>query len=309
MIALLAANPVPNPTALSQGWTQLRGLLEPDAATVLTPWAIAGGLVIAFILWARGARLVRPALTLGGVCVGAALGGVLATPLASTLAGLLLGALGGGVAGYLSFRPVSAGVAGVALGLLALAGSVVYLDRGGDGIPIEARAPLSSNETDALLEARALWDNTLERLRRQSGATTPDAAPDETPDAGPNPVRLQAAGETLRDGVLTRFGALPEQSKLFVSAATAVGVLAGLLLGMICPRTVAAMGTSGLGALGLLAGGITLAVLLNTPGADDWTREPARLLAAWGLLTVAGLWVQRPRAKPAPAPAPVEAAA
>lgn len=254
-----------------------------EGVTPLTPWVLAFGTALAFVLWLKGSRLVRPALTLTGAALGAAAGGALATPIASTFVGLLGGALVGGLAGYLSFRIVTAGVAGVAAASIALAGSVVYLDRHDQAIPLEARA-LNTSEEAVLNDARDLWRRTLK------GEIAPTEAKAESQS-----MLEGGAAAVLRDGVKARYEALPEKSKVFVSAATAVGAMAGVLLGLLFPRGIASISTSGLGAAGLLVGGLTILIIMNTPGASQAAAEPARLLGPWAFLTLLGIWLQRSR--------------
>ncbi|MBX3388449.1 MAG: hypothetical protein KF691_03225 [Phycisphaeraceae bacterium] len=252
-----------------------------EGVTPLTPWVLAFGMAIAFLLWMKGSKLLRPALTLTGAVLGAAAGGALATPIASTVVGLLGGALVGALAGYLSFRIVTAGVAGVACAAIALAGSVVYLDRHDRAIPIEARA-LNNSEEAVLNDAADLWRRTL---KGEVAATEMRAESQSMIDGG--------AAAVLRDGVKARYEALPEQSKVFVSASTAVGAMFGILMGLIFPRGIAALSTAGLGAAGLVVGGLTLAIIVQTPGASHAAAEPARLLGPWAFLTLAGIWLQR----------------
>jgi len=267
-----------------------------EGVTPLTPWVLAFGTAVAFLLWLKGSSLVRPALTLTGALLGAAAGGALATPLASTAIGVVVGAVVGACAGYLSFRIVTAGVAGVAAAAIALAGSVVYLDRHDQSIPVEART-LNTSEEAVLTDAADLWRRTLK------GEVNPAEARNESQsmiDGG--------AAAVLRDGVKARYEALPEKSKVFVSAATAVGAMAGILMGLLFPRGIASLSTAGLGAAGLLVGGLTIAIIMQTPGASQAAAEPARLLAPWAFLTLVGIWLQRSRTarkqQPAPAPAP-----
>ncbi|MFO0861114.1 MAG: hypothetical protein U0570_11195 [Phycisphaerales bacterium] len=276
-----------------------------EHVTPMTPWVVALGLGIAFLLWAKGSKLVRPALTLTGAALGAIAGGALATPLASTAVGLLGGALVGGLVGYLSFRVVTAGVAGVALSALTLAGSVVYLDRHEHAIPVEAKAPLSMNEEAVLKDASDLWQRTLKGEIRPSEAKAESQSMFE-----------DGAATILTDGVKARYESLPEKSKLFVSASAAVGAMAGILIGLVFPRGVAAFSTAGLGAAGLLIGGLTLGIILQSHAATQAAGEPLRLFGPWAFLTLVGVWFQRPRsekktvvAQPAPQPAPCAPAA
>ncbi len=270
--------------------------------TPLTPWMLAGGLLVAIILWMKGSSCVRPALTLTGAILGAAAGGALATPIASTVVGLAGGAVIGAIAGYLSFRIVSAGVAGVLAGILATGGSIIYLDRHDNAIPAETKAPLNTSEEAVFRDASDLWQRTL---KGEVGAADAKAESQSLLASG--------AGSVLRDGVKARYEALPEQSKLFVSAAAAVGAMFGILVGLIFPRGIAAFSTASLGAAGMIAGGLLLAVTLRSPGAMQIAAEPARLLGPWAFLTIAGLWLQRskPKAKQqakAAAPQPVPCA-
>ncbi|MBX3380535.1 MAG: hypothetical protein KF805_10600 [Phycisphaeraceae bacterium] len=269
-----------------------------EGVTPLTPWVLAFGTALAFLLWLKGSGLVRPALTLTGAALGAAAGGALATPIASTFVGLLGGALIGGLAGYLSFRIVTAGVAGVAAAAIALAGSVVYLDRHEQSIPVEAKA-LNTSEEAVLSDATDLWRRTL---KGEIAATDVKTESLSMIDGG--------AAAVLRDGVKARYEALPEKSKVFVSAATAVGAMGGILLGLLFPRGIASLSTAGLGAAGLLVGGLTIAIILQTPGASHAAAEPARLLGPWAFLTLVGIWLQRSKSaskpkQPAHAQAPV----
>lgn len=272
-----------------------------DGVTPLTPWVLAFGTAVAFVLWLKGSCLVRPALTLTGALLGAAAGGALATPIASTVVGVLVGSVVGAVAGYLSFRIVTAGVAGVAAASIALAGSVVYLDRHEHSIPIETKA-LNTSEEAVLSDATDLWRRTL---KGEVGAADVKSESQLMLDGG--------AAAVLRDGVKARYEALPEKSKVFVSAATAVGAMTGILMGLLFPRGIASLSTAGLGAAGLLVGGLTIAIIMQTPGASQAAAEPARLLAPWAFLTLVGIWLQRSRAarkqQPAPAPAPQPAPA
>lgn len=262
--------------------------------TPLTPWVLAAGLLVAIVLWSKGSRLVRPALTLTGALLGAAAGGALATPLASTFVGLLGGALVGGLAGYLSFRIVSAGVAGVVIGMVALAGSIVYLDRHENAIPAEARAPLSTDEASVLQDASELWQRTLR------GEVAMAEAKDES-----RSMIVSGAGGVLRDGVKSRYEALPEKSKIFVSASAAVGSMAGILIGLLFPRGIAALSTASVGAAGMIGLGLLLAVTLRSPGAAQFAAEPIRLLGPWAFLTIVGVWMQRSKPKVVASPAPV----
>ncbi|MBN8596262.1 MAG: hypothetical protein J0L78_01175 [Planctomycetes bacterium] len=263
-----------------------------DGVTPLTPWVLAFGTAVAIVLWMRGSRLVRPALTLTGALLGAVAGGALATPIASTLVGVVGGALVGAAAGYLSFRIVTAGVAGVAAAAIALAGSVIYLDRHNQSVPTEARA-LNTSEEAVLRDASELWNRTL---RGEVAASEVKAESKSMLEGG--------AAAVLRDGVKARYEALPEKSKIFVSASTAVGAMGGILLGLLFPRGIASLSTAALGAAGLLVGGLTIAIIMHTPGASQAAAEPARLLAPWAFLTLVGIWLQRP-AKPRPAPSPL----
>ncbi|MBL8885647.1 MAG: hypothetical protein JNK16_03225 [Phycisphaerales bacterium] len=268
-----------------------------DGVTPLTPWVLAFGTAVAFLLWLKGSCLVRPALTLTGAILGAAAGGALATPIASTILGVLVGSVVGAVAGYLSFRIVTAGVAGVAAAAIALAGSVVYLDRHEHSIPIETKA-LNTSEEAVLSDATDLWRRTLK-------GEVPAA---EVKSESQSMIEGGAAA-VLRDGVKSRYEALPEKSKVFVSAATAVGAMAGILMGLLFPRGIASLSTAGLGAAGLLVGGLTIAIIMQTPGASQAAAEPARLLAPWAFLTLVGIWLQRSRAARKQPPAPMPASA
>ncbi|MBS0190230.1 MAG: hypothetical protein JSR52_03675 [Planctomycetes bacterium] len=251
--------------------------------TPATPWVLVGGILCAIVLWSKGSRLVRPALTCTGALLGAAAGGALATPVASTLVGLAAGALVGGLAGYLSFRILSAGVAGLCVASLALGASIIYLDRQEHAIPPEARAPLSTDEASVLHDASDLWQRTLR------GEHTEDSASELASQS-----RAAQAAAVLRDGVKSRYEALPEQSKLFVSASTAVGAMFGILIGLLFPRGIAALSTAGIGAAGMIAGGLMLAAVLHSPGSMQLAAEPARLLGPWAFLTLVGIWMQRP---------------
>jgi hypothetical protein len=97
----------------------------------------------------------------------------------------------------------------------------------------------------------------------------------------------------FREGVRSRFEALPDESKLFVSAATSVGAMLGILIGLIFPRGIAALSTAGVGAAGMLVAAILLAITMRSTGAMQLAQEPLRLLAPWAALTVIGLWMQR----------------
>ncbi|MGH7242424.1 MAG: hypothetical protein ACREJD_03285 [Phycisphaerales bacterium] len=257
-----------------------------EGVTPLTPWVLVFGTGVAFLLWLKGSCLVRPALTLTGAILGAAAGGALATPIASTLVGIIGGSLVGAVAGYLSFRIVTAGVAGVAIASIALAGSVVYLDRQPDALPLQTKA-LNTSEEAVLQDATDLWNRTLKG----------EVAAADVKNESQSMIEGGAAA-VLRDGVKARYEALPEKSKVFVSAATAVGAMTGILMGLLFPRGIAALSTAGLGAAGLIVGGLTIAIIVQTPGAAHAAAEPARLLGPWAFLTLVGIWIQRTKSTP-----------
>lgn len=304
------------------GWTQaaadhlahsLHSAIPPH---VVAPTLVGAGLFVSLVLWFRGAALARPSLTLLGICLGGLLGAAISLPIATTVVGLpapvvgaTLGSIIGGFIGWASFRVVVGGIAGLVAGALAfvitLAQSSIAADTNRNA-PVETRYALSNDEAAIAQDAEELWRRTLRGQVVPTAAASDDAEAAGTTVAASQQIDPIAVGRTA---ISTRFEALQDSQKLFVSSAAAIAAAVATLLGLIAPRFTTSLAAAAIGTTGLLAFGFSAAQMMHWRALERLASNPTDLAIAWGVLAVLSVVTQRPR-KPvavAPAPAPVAA--
>jgi hypothetical protein len=306
------------------GWTRsaadslAQSLHTSISPHVVAPTMVGAALFLSLLLWFRGAALARPSLTLLGICIGGLLGAAISMPIAGTVIGLpapvvgaSLGSIVGGFIGWASFRVVVGGIAGLVAGALAFTITLAQASIAADtnrNAPIETRYALSNDEASIAQDAEELWRRTLR------GRVVPTTAARDDVETGGTAVTVSRPIDPVgvaRTAISTRFEALKDGQKLFVSAAAAIAAAVATLLGLIAPRFTTSLATAAIGTTGLLVFGFSAAQMMQWKGLERLASNPTDLAIAWGVLAVLSVVTQRPRkagppAPPAP-PAPVAA--
>lgn len=232
-------------------------------------------------------------------------------------AGGLVGGLAGAVAGILVYRLVVCTLFGAVVAGLATLGVAAATG-------LQVPAPSTAGVTDLVAEQVA---QTLEAASR--AVQTPAPAADEaaaSPDgpteaAAPHPAAGrngdseesdaldEATGQEspLKEWAFESWEAATPAQRRGVVIASATGFCVGVLFALVTPTWAAGVSTSALGAAIVLPAGLLLARSLHIPEPRWLPTTAGGWLAAWGLLSAAGLAVQAARGRrepPPPAPAP-----
>ena len=279
--------PATHQTLAMSALSGLRDLSDQvDAARGWITLLALGGVVAAGLaLWTLGGRFVRPSVVLVASATGGYIGftlGDVIDPAIGPWIGLGVGVIGGSMLGYTLFRFASAALLAAFLAVAAPAGAAVALDynlphraqRSSTpcATPRRNQTPRSPPMTGAIAALRS----SLADQQRPPPAAAQDA--DESIAGGPpragawiTGFLADAAegGEAIWDGMEPR-----EQNTLIL--ASAIGAIAGLLIGGIFPTLAMAVLTSGLGAGLMLGAGSHLAVALRRSGTANCRSHPSR---------------------------------
>lgn len=304
--------------------TALSGLRDlSDQADAARGWitllALGGVVAAGLALWTLGGRFVRPSVVLVASATGGYIGftlGDVIDPAIGPWIGLAVGVIGGSMLGYTLFRFASAALLAAFLAIAAPTGAAVALDY---NLPHRAQALV-----DAVRDAATKSDSTVASDDRSDHS--PFAPRSLTNNDAP-PAAAQDADESIARGVLARAGAWitgfladaaeggeaiwdgmePREENTLILA-SAIGAIAGLLIGGIFPTFAMAVLTSGLGAGLMLGAGSHLAVALRPEWDGKLPQSPIAWAAIWLSVAFLGVLLQvgprRKRAKPAPAPTP-----
>lgn len=278
---------------------------------------LAGGVVVlGLVLWVSGGRLLKPAVTLTGVLLGALFGSALAAGLKlpdfqsipAPYAGLGLGCLLGLGLALALFRVAVAGIAGVGLGVFAAAAAALCLG-------VNSSSP-TSNPTDpnaTLSHVReqisSLSMTDLDQVRQQLAGHVEQRS---MPTAEVMPTSLRTVSAELQDQAMARWAALGSEPRLGMVAGASLGLILGGLMGLISPRKAGALVTALAGAALWLCASAWLADRYAPNFAQQqwvaWTlAHPPAWVVLWIMLGLCGFAAQRsgePKPQPAPAPAP-----
>lgn len=271
---------------------------------------LAGGvLVMGLVLWVSGGKLLKPAVVLTGVLLGAIVGSALAAGLKlpdfqgipAPYAGLGLGGLLGLGLSLALFRVAVAGIAGVGLGACAAAAAALAVGVG----PAQTASPPDASERLARVREQiaALSMNDVDMLRQQLAGNVEQRS---LPTAEVVPVSLRSISTEVSDQVAARWAALGSEPRLALLAGGTLGMLIGGIMGLLSPKRGGALVTAMIGAGLWIGAGAWLtdryaANLAQSPWAAWVLAHPPAWAVIWIMLGLIGFAAQR-SAEPKPAP-------
>lgn len=270
---------------LSEVQRRFTELCESLPAAGLVPAGF--GLLVGLLLWWFGERFLRLALMLMGVFVGVPLGMALAAAFAPALppvAAAIAGAVVLMVIGAVGLRFAVAGGLAVLLGLAAVLGTTVGIERGWIALGEEAATAWAPPSI-----ATASWSSPLDR---------PDPSPpplmalqEATAEGQSQWLEIRRSLELGQAWLKERWSALPAAGRTLVVASGGVGALLGFGFGLILRRPAMRLASALLGALLILSGGSTL-LAWAFPEWAAATLPGGLWLGLWGVLALAGAVLQ-----------------
>ncbi len=311
MLALIQTPPAPTTTGMP---TVSLGGASPEAILV-------GAIVVTgLVLWISGTRMLKPAVVLTGVLVGALFGSTLAAGLKlpdlkgvpAPYAGLALGGLLGLGLALALFRLAVAGIAGVGLGLCAAVMAALFV---GVGRPTGQPNGQPAEPDEHLARVREqLSSLSFEDFSQVRSKLADHVESRSTPTAEVVPASLRTISTELEDQLAARWANLGSEPRLAMLCGATLGVIFGGLYGLLSPRRGGAMVTAMIGAALWLGGAYWFTdryapTLAQSPWASWTLARPAAWAVLWIMLGLIGYAAQRsgepkPQVAPAPAPAP-----
>ena len=293
----------------------------PGAAPAGLPITLGVSLVLGLFLWVMGRKLVRVAISLSGLVVGASAAFVLADALRKDGAvsdGLMLvWIIGGAIIGLLGAWFLFRGWMALSMGALAalIAPAAVVVWTGTPQPATTASVPYLSSNADANANTGTGGASTgLQPKSLTSGSPKEDDnGKDETPklpansfspeDIGLTKENLEKAKETViqvinqvyhyqRAYILAWWDELKPDGRRNMTITLAIAGLAGALLGFVLPYFSASIQTALVGGAMILS---SLRGLLAqyAPDQTSWLpSEPRSLLITLGLITLIGVIIQ-----------------
>lgn len=294
------------------------------------PISLAGTAIIGLVLWLMGRKMIRPAMAICGVCIGAAIGFTLSHHF-NTNDGLLMtwtgvGAVAGGLAAWLLYRAWMA----ISLGLLAAvfvpATAIAFT-----GTPDPIEGDLLNPSSNLVQEPTQLTEPPLVNTSKDDDAK--DGTKDETKDS--NTIDGKDDTNSLTDNLVNQFSpeqianAAKEQAGVFIEeiqktlmgairaaydkqsgyikawweamddgqhksllTTTLIGVGIGLLVGFMLPNVTASIETAFIGTIMLFVA--TRGIFATYSSADmNWLpSKPQHIFITVGLITALGMLLQ-----------------
>jgi len=295
----------------------------PPPLTYAAEGVIAGVGVAGILLWILGRRLVRPLFGLlfagvggiAGATIPAAIGLTL-HPIAMLGAGVVLGAL----VGLMLFRVSMAIALGALLGVAAPVATGVTLqaapgliraiesppdDAEGSGLPIEQQFldgvpvkgdPDDDAATDAVVEEGKKRASEEVRSRVEKGLKNLSGSVELTEeDKEALRARAERVGQFLKalfDEAKAAWGERPASHRLAMMLAAAIGMLAGGSIGLLAPRSTAAVTTALIGSAAWLGAGAVLAEAHDLALSGLTPTRPAAWLGVWLIAAGVGAGLQ-----------------
>ena len=264
-------------------------------------------------LWLVGGRAMRPALGLLGMLAGASLGWAIGEGFGDaidTWVAVGTGAVTGLLIGVVMFRLTMALTLGAVLGVLAPLATATLIHHFGSplegtriGDVAEERAAEGGEElrnlflegvpvVDGLDEARRLAEQGRETLgeeRFDEGLAEASGADDATVEA------VRRAGrfaDALAREVQPVWEEMPVRDRMLLVLSMVTGWAMGLAIGMVLPRSAAALIAAGAGAGIWLVASVWLGTAAGVLGGEGgWVSIPSKPLAwigVWGLVWMVG---------------------
>lgn len=237
---------------------------------------------------------MRPALALLGMGLGGLAGWVVGGASPDGVSGVSLawlagglGAVAGGVLGLCLFRPVVALAAALACGVVAGLGASFWLGAWSPAEMASAAPERASWRPAATLEnqARVLLQESMTRRGVEHASSTRTHPPEKGGFVG----GVSDAWEHIRARAGDRWERMDASTRMRIVGATALGALAGLIVGGLGPRRVVAVLSAAVGA-GLVAGAAP--DVMPAMGIDVSSAGPSAWIGLWGLLAIIGATAQ-----------------
>jgi hypothetical protein len=291
------------------------------------PIGVHGGAVLALLagvaLWLFGAKVLKPAFAILGMCTGS-LAGAIALPLMgitqvgsipSVYIGLGVGAIGGIIAACFLFRFALGIASALVFAAVGLLGASIYLNNrtpgtidpparlllaplGGQPVPDGESTDASGFRPDSTIVTRDA-DGSTTTFPPSADEATGAAIRQATGISEETQARLKdhaARARTFADEMSQRgraaWGSVGTEDRLILTGGSLAGAVLGVLFGLTMPRRSAAMVTSLFGASIVLASSVWLAGAADAPGKQMLELQPGGIGIALGIATIIGMVVQ-----------------
>lgn len=311
----------PIPTLAIDGLDRLIAMLQG------LPIGVHGAAVFALLagvaLWLFGAKVLKPAFAILGMCVGS-LAGAIAMPMMgitqvgsfpSVYVGLGVGAIGGIIGACVLFRFALGIASALVFAAIGLLGASIYLNHQSPGtIDPPARlllAPLggapdaagASSEPggyrpESTIVSRAA-DGTITTIPPTATEAAGAAIREATGMSEETQSKLRdhaARARTFADEMSRRgraaWDSVGVRERLVLTGGSLAGAVVGVLFGLAMPRRSAAMVTSLFGASIVLASAVWLAGATDAPAKEALELQPGGIGIALGIATIIGMMVQ-----------------
>lgn len=298
------------------------GLDRLIAALQGLPIGMHGGALLALIaglgLWLFGARFLKPAFGLLGMCVGS-LAGAVALPMMgvmqvgsfpSVYVGLAAGAALGLLASCLLFRFALGIASGIVFVVVGVLGASIYLNQHAPGtVDPPARLLLAPLPEDVEPVGEAGWSpgSSLTFTGSDGTTTTVPSGASGSPASHvaltglssetESKIRAHAARARSFVDEMSRRGreawaSVGARERLILTGGGIGGGVIGVLFGLTMPRRSAAMVTSLFGASVVLSSAVWLAGATDAPGKQMLELQPMGVVIALAIATAVGMLVQ-----------------
>ena len=276
----------------------------PDAAGngMWAVYATAGvAFLVGLVLWLVGGRAMRPALGAVGMAAGAGIGltiGEASGGGVDTWLAIGTGALAGLLFGLIMFRLTMSLTLGAVLGALAplAAATLIHFY----GSPLDPAPRLENPDGTEKTEFQSLFlDDVpivegLEQARELSekGRALFDQKTSEESATGEAAAQIGKFAGALGEELQPLWEELPVRDRMLLVLSMVTGVAMGMAIGMILPKSAAALIAAGAGAGMWLTSGAWLATSTGVLGAGALPKRAVVWLGVWGVLWVGGALFQ-----------------
>lgn len=286
---------------------QMGDLLNSSGAAAATGgvWAVYATAGVAFVvglaLWLVGGKAMRPALGAIGMAAGAGVGLVIGQASAgavNTWVATGTGALAGLLFGLIMFRLTMSLTLGAVLGVLAPLATATLIHFYGS--PLDAAGPDQGTQTSEKTDYRSLFlDDVpiaegLEQARELSEkgrAALAQNAGEEGP-TGQAAAQVGKFAGALAEELQPLWDEMPVRDRMLLVLSMVTGAAMGMAVGMILPKSAAALIAAGAGAGMWLTSGVWLATSTGVVGAGALPKKAVVWLGVWGVLWVGGALFQ-----------------
>jgi len=267
--------------------------------------ALAAAFLTGLVLWAAGAKVLKPVFALVGVLAGAFVGLIVAGALAlgpllgvgSWLIAMAIGGVIGLVATLAVLKTATVFIAAATFALVGFGGGLVYVQAtGGPANPEALETPDDDAERDS--GGGLLFNdprtNSLVPLNRLLGDEDKGPTAEDVERVRVIAARLQAVVRSAADLTARRWASLGADQKTAVAGATLGGLALGLAAGFFFPKRSTAVITALAGSAAFLFAGVALVEGLPwlEAGRPYVAHTPIVWALIWSGTAAAGLLLQ-----------------